>query len=243
MRRSRYVGPHALLEPAATRVVEAAGLAARDRCDYVVALLEGVLVANAAEFVGVQETRDLVDALETTHPARVAEVVPRALTLAQVAEVLRRLVAEEVAIGDLRAIFEALAATSAHERDPLSLVEAVRARLWRQLTYAATGGAESLPVYLLSADVEAAVFDAAQLAEPGGPLPLDPSIVRALVGALGEAERLARESAAARPVVVVPREIRRHTRALLEATFPAVPVVAFQELAPSLSLRPIATLG
>jgi type III secretion protein V len=206
-------------------------------------LLERVLADHAPEYVGVQECRDMLDALEATHPALVAEVLPRQLSLAQVAEVLRRLVAERVSIRDLRGIFEALATAAQRERDAVALAEAVRAGLRRQITAQVASGRPSLPVFVLAPAVEEAFRDGLRYASAGGPVSLDPRIAEALVAQLRDLEAAPREPGAVRPPLVVPQDIRRHVRAVLECALPDVAVVAFEELVPTLALRPIATIG
>jgi type III secretion protein V len=206
-------------------------------------VLERVLVDHAPEYVGVQECRDMLDALEATHPALVAEVLPRQLSLAQVADVLRRLVAERVSIRDLRGIFEALATAAQRERDTVALAEAVRVGLRRQITAQVASGRPSLPVFVLAPAVEEAFRDGLRYASAGGPVPLDPRIAEALVAQLRDLEAAPREPGAVQPPLVVPQDIRRHVRAVVECALPDVAVVAFEELVPTLALRPIATIG
>ncbi len=227
----------------AARSAASAGYRTGDRADLVVAHVERVLRASAAEFVGVQETRDLVDALEATHPALVGEVLPRLLSLAQVAEVLRRLVHEEVSIRDMRAVFEALAAAGQHERDPLALVEAVRAHLRRELTASVTAGRESLPVYTLSPRVEDAFRAAARYGVAGGPLPIDPDVIASTLEQLRELERAPADAPAPRPVVVTAPDIRRHVRAAIECELPSLRVLSYQDLTPSTVLRRLGTVA
>ncbi|MCZ3114872.1 FHIPEP family type III secretion protein, partial [Acinetobacter baumannii] len=61
----------------------------------------------ADEFIGVQETRYLMDAMEARYGELVKEL-QRQLPISKVSEVLQRLVAEGISIRDLRTIFEAL---------------------------------------------------------------------------------------------------------------------------------------
>jgi type III secretion protein V len=208
-----------------------------------VGALERALRASAAEYVGIQECRDLVDALETTHPALVAEVLPRMLSLAQVTDVLRRLAAEGVSIRDLRAVFEALAIGAQHERDTVALAEVARAGLRRQITADVAGGRASLPVYLLAPAVEEAFRDGSRYASAGGPVPLDPALAMSIVERLRALDGAPREPSAVRPVLVVAPDVRRHVRAVVEGELPDLAVVSYQDLMPALALRAIATVG
>ncbi len=209
---------------------------------FLVDRVEVVLRANAEEYVGVQEARDLVDALEATHPALVAEVLPRVLSLAQVAEVLRRLVREEVSVRDLRGIFEALAAGSQLERDPVALTEVVRAHLRRQLTASVAGERTSLPVYTLSQRVEDAFRAAARYSPPGQPVALAPDVASDLLDQLRALEGTGRDVTAPRPVLVTAQDLRRHVRATIEYDLPRLKVLSYQDLMPTLVLRNIGTV-
>lgn len=231
-------------EIATNGVVASRGVAVEgDVAAELAGALDRALRASAAEYVGVQESRDLVDALETTHPALVAEVLPRMLSLAQVSDVLRRLVAEGVSIRDLRAVFEALAIGAQHERDTVALTEIARAGLRRQITADVAGGRASLPVYVLAPAVEEAFRDGSRYATAGGPVPLDPALAMALVERLRALDGAPREASAIRPVLVVAPDVRRHVRAVVEGELPDLAVVSYQDLMPTLALRAIATVG
>ncbi len=229
--------------PASASAAASVGYDGGDRVDYVVGHVESVLRSHAAEFVGIQEVRDLVDALEATHPALVAEVLPRQLSLAQVAEVMRRLAHESVSIRDLRAVFEALASSAAQERDPALLAEAVRSRLRRTLTAAVSGGRTSVVVYTLGAATEEAFRSAVQYALPSSPIPIDPAVVETMIDQLRGLESAPRSAAAQRPILLVAQDIRRFVRQTIESELPRLKVYSFQDLTPSTLLHHVATVG
>ncbi len=66
-----------------------------------------VLKKYAADFVGIQETRFLLAAMDSRFPDLVKEV-QRVMAIQKIAEILQRLVSEEVTIRNLRTILEAL---------------------------------------------------------------------------------------------------------------------------------------
>jgi type III secretion protein V len=227
---------------AAVRAAEA-GLAVTARAGALARIVERAVRSQAGEFLGVQEARDLADQLEATHPALVAEVVPRLVSLAQLADVLRRLVGEEVSIRDLRSIFEALAANAPREPEPALLTERVRAHLRRQLSADATGGRPTVPVIELDPDVEFAFREAARYADPTGPPPVDPNVARRIVQSVREMAALDRDPAAPEPIVLTASEIRRHVRWLIESDAPWLRVYAPQELLPGVVPQRVGTLG
>ncbi|MGV2406622.1 UNVERIFIED_CONTAM: FHIPEP family type III secretion protein, partial [Campylobacter lari] len=71
------------------------------------ALLNCVLLRHMGEFIGVQETRYLMNAMEKNYSELVKEL-QRQLPINKIAETLQRLVSERVSIRDLRLIFGTL---------------------------------------------------------------------------------------------------------------------------------------
>ncbi len=200
---------------------------------------------SAPDLVGIQETQALLDALERTHPALVREVVPRSIAPALLADVLRRLVDEGVSIRDLRGIVQALADTPAGERDGAQLAERVRAALRRQLSHqhAADG---QLDVLLVDPEIEDAVRSAAARSAAGALLALEPALQEDVLGALRRTLALAlatRPAAARPPVVLVPADVRRPLRRLLELERADIAVLSFQELLPDVRTNPVGRIA
>jgi type III secretion protein V len=227
----------------AASIAEQAGLVVATQSGALARVVERAVRSNAGEFLGVQEARDLADQLEATHPALVAEVVPRLVSLAQLADVLRRLVSEQVSIRDLRGIFEALAANAPREPEPALLTERVRAHLRRQLSADATGGRPTVPVIELDPDLELAFREAARYADPTGPPPVDPNVARRIVQSVRDLASLDRDPTAQEPIVLTASEIRRHVRWLIESDAPWLRVYAPQELLPGVVPQRVGTLG
>ncbi len=116
--------------------------------------LSFVLRKYAEDFVGIQETRYLLDQMD----ARFGELVKEAqriLPLQKVTEILQRLVSEDISIRNLRDILEALVEWGQKEKDPVLLVEYVRGSLKRYLSYKYGSTQNLLPAYLLNPDVAA----------------------------------------------------------------------------------------
>src|SRR5207248_2572175 len=77
-----------------------AGARLCDGEEYLALRLEGALRTAAPELIGVEETQRLLDALARKAPTLVREVVPQRIDLGGLAEILRRLVAEGLPVGD-----------------------------------------------------------------------------------------------------------------------------------------------
>lgn len=202
--------------------------------------VEALLKRRAHELLGLTETQRLLDALEATAPATVRNVVPKPVTLPLLADVLRRLLDEQVSIRDLKGILDALAVFAAGEKDPLNLAELVRQQLRRALTFRATAGAPELPVLLLDPMVEDTFRRAVTRTAVGTYLALPPQPAREILAATQRALAAASPSGAAEstPVVLTAPDIRRYVRKLLEAELPDVTVLSFAELMPEVRLVP-----
>jgi len=158
------------------------------------------------------------------------------------ADVLRRLVEEQVSIRDLRAILGALADWGRAEKDPVLLTEYVRAALKRQLTFQHTGGTRRLLVFLLAPEIEEVVRGAITKTQTGSYLALEPDVSRDILQAV-RAALAARAPDAPPPVILSGMEVRRYVRRLVEIEHPEVAVLSFQELVPDVNVQPVGRIA
>lgn len=103
-----------------------------------VARLGAQLRGHAAELLGRDQVRSLLDRLRADYPTTVEEVTAE-LSLGEIRRVLQGLLAEQVAIRDLPAILETLADWASANRDPAFLVQQVRHTLARQISLQRAG--------------------------------------------------------------------------------------------------------
>ena len=224
------------------KLAEDAGLTTWDAPGYVVLHLSAVLRKNAAEFVGIQETQNMLEQLEQAFPALVKEVVPKAVSPFQLTDILRRLVEEEISIRDLRNILQALAEWGPVENDTVMLTEYVRAALKRYISHKYTRGQSTLIVYLLDPQIEETVRSSVQHTSSGSYLALEPEITQEILAAVrNEVGNL--PPSAQQPVVLTTMEIRRYFRKLVELEFPHLAVLSYQELSPEMNIQPIARIS
>ena len=202
--------------------------------EVIVIHLLQVLRRYGHEFVGIQETQSLLDQLERTHPALVREVVPKVVSPALLAEILRRLAAEGISLRSLREILGALAERVPADSDAVTLTELVRAALRRQITFSHAGSAGVLRAYFLDPTIEDTVREAIQHTASGGTLALEPELSSDIVEAVG---RAVGDNPA--PVIVTAADIRCHVRRLVETEHPQVAVLSYQEIEPDVKLQPV----
>lgn len=198
--------------------------------------VDAALRRHLALFFGTQEASGYLTRASADVPDVVKEVL-RALPLQRVAEILRRLVEEEVAIRNARDILEALADAAQREKDVFALTELARIALKRQISHKAAPDGR-LRALLLSSELEEAVRGAVRVQGGVQQLALDPQVSRAVMDALAQAVR--RHAPAA---VVTAVDIRRHVRKLIEHECFETPVLSYHELMPTLQLEPVGRVG
>jgi type III secretion protein V len=191
---------------------------------------------HTALFFGTQEAGALLARAGKDMPDTVKEV-SRALPLQRVAEVLRRLVEEEVAIHNVRDIFEALAEAAQREKDVSALIELTRIALKRQISHQAAPSGRLRAVVLVQ-ELEEEIRKAIRVTNGVQQLALDPNVAREIINAL-----LAAVAANPSAVIVTSVDIRRQVRKLVEQECFDTPVLSFHELMPTLQLEVACRVG
>jgi type III secretion protein V len=187
---------------------------------------------HAALFFGTQEASTLLTRLGQDMPDIVKEAT-RMLPLPRLAEVLRRLLEEEVAIRNMRDILESIAEAGQREKDPYALTELSRIALKRQLCHRVAPDGQ-LRAVLLTPDLEEMIRQAIHVSNGAQHLALDPATARQLTSGLVAAVNLYQPGA-----VLAAVDIRRHVRKLIEHECFETPVLSYHELMPTLQLEPV----
>ena len=199
--------------------------------------LSFILKRYAGEFIGLQETKFLLSHLEEQLPEVVREV-QRILPIQKIAEVLSRLVQEEISIRNLRTILESLIDWGQREKETVLLTEYVRSSLKRYISYKFSGGQNILPVYLFEPKVEETLRKSIRQTSAGSYLALDPGTSRKLVDAIKKQLGDLSQSKS-RPALLTSMDVRRYLRKLVEAEFQDVPVLSYQELTEEITIQPL----
>ncbi len=196
-----------------------------------------ILSRHASSFLGLQETKYLLDRMEERAPDLVREAT-RLMPTQRIAEIFQRLVQEQVSIRDLRGILEALVEWSPKEKDAVMLAEYVRTALKRQISYMYSKGQNMLPAILMEPAVEETIRKAIRQTSAGAFLALDPETTQRFMKAVGEAAGRYKTSTQ-KPVLVVSMDIRRYVRRLIEGEHYGLAVVSYQEITPEISVQPV----
>jgi flagellar biosynthesis protein FlhA len=240
--------PAIWIAPALEEQAIAAGYSVVDAVTVVTTHLGELIRRHAWELLGRAEIKRLLDQMNDSHPKLLEELVPKLLTLGEVARVLIELLRERVSIRDLGSILEALLETAAVQKNLVALVEAARAGLGRRLVQPLVDGDGQLPVLLLDPGLEEEIIAtvAPETSGMGGQRqlaaharPATPVVrrladsVRSLIGSA---------SSSAPPVLLCPSPARFFVRRWLEPVVPRLAVVAASEVPPEIRLRPVGTV-
>ena len=137
----------------------AAGYTVVDPTTVICTHLSEIIKRHAAELLGRQETRALLDTLAETHPKTVEESTPKVLSLGEVQRVLQNLLRERVPIRDLATILEAITDAGSLSRDVNVLAEAARTALSRTICSGLTNEQGELVVLTLDPTLERELAD------------------------------------------------------------------------------------
>jgi type III secretion protein V len=168
----------------------------------------------------------------------VAEIVPKTVSLFVLTDVLRRLVAEEISIRDLRRILLALADWGRVENDPHMLTEYVRAAMNRYISYKLSRGTNSLTVFLLDPAIEEMIRKATRHTATGSYVDLEPDRLQEILNAIHKPLKALGKDIQV-PQILTIMEIRSSVRRLVAPSFPRLNAVSYQELSPNVNIQPV----
>ena len=191
--------------------------------------IRDALRRNLATFMGVQETTAILNRIGNDYPEVVKEAV-RTVPTTRIAEVMRRLLDEEVPLRNMRDVLEGIADAGGQEREPARIADITRVALKRYLiaAYAEQGRLSAL---VIAADLEELIRGSVRTVDGIERLAFEPDQARDLVASVQSLV----ESTGAR-VLLTGFDIRRAVRKLIEPDLFDLPVLAFNELTPDVKL-------
>ncbi len=218
-------------------VLKKAGIKYWAPLDVMILHLSHFYKQYAAEFIGIQEMRAILEFVEKSFPDLSKEVT-RLVPLQKLTEIFRRLVQEQVSIKDLRTILESLSEWAQTEKDTVLLTEYVRSSLKRYISYKYSLGQTVLSVYSLDPEIEDMVRGAIKQTSAGSYLALDPDSVQLILHAM-RSTIVPTPPGGQPPVMITAIDVRRFVRKLIEGDFPDLAVVSYQEIVPEIRIQPL----
>lgn len=220
-----------------------AGFTPVDSLSIILTHLKEVISANLAQLLSYRATRNLLERLEPEYRKLVEEIVPAHMSYSGLQAVLKLLLAERISIRSLNLVLEAVAELAPHARKPEQLAEHVRARLAQQICgdIAQEG---VLKIMRLSPRWEGD-FQRSLKRDARGEvveLDLEQKAIEQFCLEASSAIRTALEKSEPFAVIATP-EIRPYVRMIIERLFPNVPILSHLEIARSVQVKPIGTIG
>ena len=215
------------------------GFITRSAIDEFYACISSLLAHNISEFFGIQESKTLLDDLETKYPELLKECY-RNNTVQRITEVFQRLLQERISIRNMRLILEALVQWSPKEKDPIMLVEHVRGVLSRYISnrFSIDGKIRTL---VMSHELENMIREGVRQTSSGTFINLTPPETEAIIQRLSECIQV--NGINARDVVLmVSLDIRRFVKKLVEGHYPEMEVLSFGEISNTVKLDVIGSL-
>lgn len=198
------------------------------------------LAHNIKEYFGIQETKSILDALESKYPDLLREVL-RYITIQKVSEVIQRLVQERISVRNMRMIMESLASWAPMEKDIIVIVEHVRNALSRYICHKFAAGGE-IKVIALTKELEETFREGIRPTSSGTFLHLEPAdadhVSDIMKNGLQELNIPMKEV-----VLVSSVDIRRFVKRFMEPAFPELEVLSYGELTDTVKLNVVKTLG
>ena len=199
--------------------------------------LSHILTRYAQDFIGIQEAEYLLSQTELTMPDLTKEV-QRVLPVHVIADIFRRLVAENISIRNMRLILEGLVEWGQKEKDTVLLVEYIRSELKRYISHKYSSVQNIIPAYILDQDLEEQIRSSIRQTSAGNYLALDPDTsyrivlnVKQTVGDLAQKIH--------RPVLLTAFDIRRYVRKIIESELYDLVVLSYQDLTPEITVQPL----
>ena len=218
-----------------------AGYTVVDPSTVIATHLTEVFRRNLHEFLGRQETQELLDNLAKRAPKAVESLIPAVLSVGGVQKVLQALVQENVSIRDLLTIVETLADYGVATQDPAQLTEYVRAKMSRTIVKPYLGEDGALPIITMSPQIDEILSNAIRPAEQGGYLALEPGVAQQIIQAINRSTEDAMV-ADGQPILLVAPQIRSQLAQLLNRFLPTLPVVSQAEIPTDVKIHSAATV-
>jgi flagellar biosynthesis protein FlhA len=220
---------------------EAAGYTVIEAAAVIATHLTETIKNHAAQLVGRQEVRALLEALKRDAPALVEDLIPEPINHGLLQRILHGLLEERVPIRDLATILEAAGQALAVNSDFETILVHVRERLGRTLCRQYANG-EALEVVTLDPGLEHMLAGAIKETQDGRRAILLPPteaarMAQAVAGTLEDVI-----SSGNQPIILTSAALRGALRRMLAPMVAQVVVLSYQEIPPSIEVKAIATV-
>lgn len=203
--------------------------------DILLRHLVKVIRRHAADFLGIQEVKLILDQVEIKYPDLVKEVIPRLMTIQKFTDVTRRLVEEGVPVKDFRQLLQIMSYAKPDTKDAIALTEFVRMELKRSLSFIYANARSSLSCFCLDPEFEDYLAQHVSKNDDGEFVNLSGGDVEKFVDSV-KTTYLMHKLKYRDAVILTTPECRRFVRRLLKDSIPDAAVLSYHELEPWVQL-------
>jgi flagellar biosynthesis protein FlhA len=230
--------PARWIRPEDRERAERAGYTVVDPPTVIATHLEEVIKSSAADLLGRQEVRNLLDSVKKDYPVVVEDVTgERGLTLGGIQKVLQKLLRENVSIRNLVSILEGISDCAGQGiRDPEVVAEHVRQRLARQITAGLAGLNRKVQAIVADRELEEVLAGSAKVVEGREVSTAPPGLVADVMRKI-DAEVASAKKQGIVPVLLCSAETRSLFRNLTERHHPGLSVISYREVAPHVDVE------
>jgi flagellar biosynthesis protein FlhA len=234
--------PAVWIEPAARDQAEMLGYTVVEPGSVIATHLTETVRKHADEILTRDAAKHLIDELQQTSPAVVSELIPGALKLAEVQQILQMLLREGVSIRQLGTILETLGDYAPRTKDPILLCEYVRHRLARAICTRYRDKENRLYVVTLDPELQDRIRAGFEHNEHGLFIRMSPQAVEATCRRIhAEVEKLT--AANHPPIVLVGPQIRAALKQLTSPHMPQLIVLSYNEITRDTRIESLAVVS
>ncbi|WP_193015536.1 EscV/YscV/HrcV family type III secretion system export apparatus protein [Proteus sp. FME41] len=192
-----------------------------------------LITLNIVEFLGIQETKNILDKIEENSPELLKECY-RQVSIQRINDVLQRLVQEKIPIRNIKTIIGGLVQWGSKEKDPILLTEHIRSLLSRYISYFFSNDGK-FNVIILSHNVEEIIRGGIRQSSSGTFLNLEPAeldmIIEKISTAIDEIKYIEDY------VFLTAIDIRRFVKKLIETQYPQLSVLSYDEITSDIEIN------
>ncbi|WP_109419961.1 EscV/YscV/HrcV family type III secretion system export apparatus protein [Proteus terrae] len=192
-----------------------------------------LITVNIVEFLGIQETKNILDKIEESSPELLKECY-RQVSIQRVNDVLQRLVQEKIPIRNIKTIIGGLVQWGSKEKDPILLTEHIRTLLSRYISHFFSNDGK-INVIILSHHVEEIIRDGIRQSSSGTFLNLEPAeldmIIEKTSAAIDEIKYVQNY------IFLTAIDIRRFVKKLIETQYPHLSVLSYDEITSDIEIN------
>jgi flagellar biosynthesis protein FlhA len=220
---------------------ERAGYTVVDAPSIIATHLTEIIKKYAADILGRQEVRSILDTMRRDYSA-VVEEVQNTLSVGEIQKVLQGLLREQVSIRNMVVVLETLADYGSITKETSFLIEKVRQGLKRQISLQYADDDKVLRVLTLNPSLEQQIIDS-RVETAGGVVPaLQPDVQRQWINALANAVRQVQEQGQY-PIVLCSEAARPLVKASAERDVPELVVLSVPEIIPEVQVESLGEIS